>query len=186
MKFWGFRGFSKPCSQAWGAHTQVLQELPKPAGFLLQWPWAGAALSFSRFNQRITAPSRQGGTCSSSQATQEWAGTGNIAELLIYVNGVSETFGKARPSGPKRQAAWKHDIVEMKSTGEWHCTRGYLNISATKNGLDCFPKWAFAEQRESLWFQGFLKYFWNETLWNVLWVLNAAVLSSTQALSSHH
>lgn len=105
--------------------------------------------------------------------------------LLIYVNGGSEAFWKGETLWTAK--GWTRDIVETEATGEWHRTeRGYLNISATKNGLNCFPKWAFAEQRESLWFQGFLKYFWNETLWNVLWVLIAGVLSSTQAPSSHH
>lgn len=141
--------------------------------------WTGAAFGFFRFNQRIRTPSRRGGgsrTCSIPRATQQWAGTGNIAELLIYVHGVSELFGKAKR--PKRQAAWEHDIVGMKSTGKWHCTWGYLNISAAKNGLNCFPKCAFAEQRESLWFQGLLKYFWNETLWMFCgcWSLECSVV----------
>lgn len=96
--------------------------------------------------------------------------------LLLHGNGGSELFWKDKPLWTAKVC--KCDIVETKAAGERHHERGYLNISVTKNGLNCFPKWALAEQRESLWFQGFLKYFWNETLWMFCgcWSLECSVV----------
>lgn len=135
--------------------------------------------AFSRFSQRIKTPSRQRGwwdvfhllSCSG----RSWNRKCCFCSVLMVVQ---SCFGKTSPSGQQRQATWKCDIVETKATGEWHHERGYLNISVTKNGLNCFPKWALAEQRESLWFQGFLKYFWNETLWMFCgcWSLECSVV----------